>query len=147
MARTFKQNEKSDESTGWMKIGALAISHVVIVGLILMVWAQRPANADNVKILDATTEVQTNGLYAFSVTLQHADEGWSHYADRWEVVGDNNSVLGVRTLFHPHENNVAFTRSLANVKVPIGTLQVSIRANCSIDGLTPYERVVKLPPR
>ncbi|MBT3557414.1 MAG: hypothetical protein HOC63_16690 [Rhodospirillales bacterium] len=115
--------------------------------MVMAFWPLKAATADDVMILDATTEVQTNGLYAFSVTLQHADEGWSHYADRWEVIGENGTVLGERILFHPHENNVPFTRSLASVNIPIGTLNVTIRANCSVDGVTAIEYPVALPPR
>ena len=103
--------------------------------------------ADMAQVIDAKVEVQVNGLYAFSVTLQHPDEGWSHYADEWRVIGENGNVLGVRTLFHPHENNVPFTRSLANVKVPIGTQRVTIQAHCSVDGSNPVGLVLELPPR
>ena len=143
----MNKNDKSGESTLGLRTTGLAVCRLIICVFLLSASTLHAARADNVKILDATAEVQANGLYAFSVTLQHGDEGWAHYADRWEVIGDNNAVLGVRTLFHPHENNVPFTRSLANVKVPIGTLAVTIRANCSVDGLTPYERTVELPPR
>jgi hypothetical protein len=146
-AGTMKKMRKSRESTR-REICTHPWCQSAIVAVILLGMASgNTALADNVKILDATTEVQANGLYAFSVTLQHPDEGWSHYADRWEVVGSDGKVLGERILFHPHESNVPFTRSLANVKIPLGTLNVAIRANCSVDGLTPYTREVELPPR
>ncbi len=140
-------DQKKCESTTIFSLAKIGRIGLLAGSILAFGFAQHAARADNVKILDATAEVQANGLYAFSVTLEHADEGWTHYADRWEIIGENNAVLGVRTLYHPHENNVPFTRSLANVKVPIGTLQVSVRANCSVDGLTPYERVIELPPR
>jgi len=105
------------------------------------------STADAPKVLDATVEVQANGLYAFSVTVVHAEDGWSHYLDRWEVLDSTGKVLGVRTLYHPHDKDVPFTRSLANVQTPIGERNVTIRANCSVDGYGDSELVVELPPR
>ena len=77
----------------------------------------------------------------------HAEDGWSHYVDRWEVVDETGKVLAVRTLYHPHEADVPFMRSLANVSAPIGARQVTIRANCSVDGYGESELLVELPPR
>ncbi len=117
------------------------LSFYVIIGCV------DKAAADAPKVLDATVEVQANGLYAFSVSVVHAEDGWSHYVDRWEVVGESGKALAVRTLYHPHETDVPFTRSLANVNAPIGTRQVTIRAHCSVDGYGESVLVVELPPR
>jgi hypothetical protein len=73
-----------------------------------------------------------DGAYRFDVTLSHADEGWEHYADKWDVVGPDNTVLGTRTLYHPHVNEQPFTRSLSGVKIPEGIREVSIRAHDSV---------------
>lgn len=105
------------------------------------------ALADTPKVLEATVEVQANGLYAFSVTVVHAEDGWSHYVDRWEILDSTGKVLGIRTLYHPHEKDMPFTRSLANVAIPIGVREVTIRANCNIDGYGGSELLVSLPPR
>lgn len=117
--------------------------------LIGVLWGMPvgPAAADGPKVLEAQVEVQANGLYAFSVTIVHNEGGWSHYVDRWEILGPDGKVLGTRTLYHPHDANVPFTRSLANVQTPIGVRQVTIRANCSVDGYGEDELVVELPPR
>lgn len=114
---------------------------------LLLVGHGGAALADPPKVLDATVEVQANGLYAFSVTIVHAEGGWSHYVDRWEIIDSTGKVLGVRTVYRPHEKNVPFTRSLANVAIPIGVREVTIRANCSVDGYGDSELVVALPPR
>ncbi|MBT4889103.1 MAG: hypothetical protein HON65_06080 [Rhodospirillales bacterium] len=98
-------------------------------------------------MLDAKAEVQANSLYAFSVTMKHPDAGWTHYADGWDILGLDGSVLGTRTLYHPHGDNEAFTRSLANVKIPIGMSTVTIRANCSVDGPATELYSLQLPPR
>ncbi len=40
------------------------------------------------------------GSYRFEVTVRHADAGWDHYADRFEVLTTEGEVIGVRTLSH-----------------------------------------------
>jgi len=122
-----------------MLLGMLAV-------FALMAFAVTPAWAVTPKIVDAKAEVQTNGLYAFSVTILHADEGWTHYADSFDILSESQAVLGTRTLFHPHEGENPFTRSLSNVKVPIGARNVLIRAHCSKDGYGEIF-VLELPPR
>ena len=104
------------------------------------------ARAVSPSIVEATAEVQANGLYAFSVTVFHEDDGWTHYADSWDVLTLNGQVLGTRTLFHPHDGENPFTRSLSNVQVPIGTKQVMFRAHCSKDGYGDTF-ALELPPR
>jgi hypothetical protein len=49
-----------------------------------------------------------SGVYRFSVTVRHADEGWDHYADRWEVLTSDGTLLATRTLYHPHVNEQPF---------------------------------------
>lgn len=55
--------------------------------------------------------------WTFRVTLKHADSGWDHYADAWRIVTKDGTVLGKRVLFHPHEHEQPFTRSLSDVKL------------------------------
>jgi len=86
-----------------------------------------------------------NGLYRFDVTVRHADTGWDHYADAWDVVAPDGSVLGTRTLLHPHENEQPFTRSLSGVAVPAGFTEVTVRAHDSVDGYGGAEMTVTLP--
>lgn len=70
--------------------------------------------------------------YRFDVTVQHNDQGWDHYADRWEVLAPDSSVLATRVLAHPHTNEQPFTRSLLRVKIPANIHQVTIRAHDSV---------------
>ncbi len=53
----------------------------------------------------------SNGAYNFSVSVRHDDTGWEHFANRWEVVGEDGTVYGTRVLAHPHVNEQPFTRS------------------------------------
>jgi hypothetical protein len=82
----------------------------------------------------------------FNVTVRHADTGWKHYADRWEVLAPDGTVLGVRTLYHPHVNEQPFTRSLSGVKIDRSIQEVTLRARDSKHGWGGKEIRVKLPP-
>lgn len=86
----------------------------------------------------------SNGSYNFSVTVRHADEGWEHFANRWEVVGADGTVYGTRVLAHPHVNEQPFTRS-GSINIPEGVSTVIVRANDSVHGLGGKEIVVPLP--
>jgi hypothetical protein len=76
--------------------------------------------------------------------VRHADTGWDHYANRWDVLAPDGTVLGTRTLLHPHENEQPFTRSLSGVSVPEGVRLVTIRANDSVHGEGGREVTVEL---
>ncbi|MEM7023552.1 MAG: hypothetical protein AAF637_13315 [Pseudomonadota bacterium] len=86
-----------------------------------------------------------DGTYRFDVTVRHDDTGWEHYADAWDVVAPDGSVLGTRTLLHPHENEQPFTRSLSGVAVPEGIAEVTVRAHDNVDGYGGVEMTVALP--
>jgi len=99
--------------------------------------------ADDVRILDV--RVECPGSCTFSVTLEHADTGWDHYANQWDVVSLDGQLLGSRVLYHPHENEQPFTRSLSGVTIPPGVSRVKIRAKDSVHGYSKQEAVVDIP--
>lgn len=70
--------------------------------------------------------------YQFQVTVLHDDEGWKHYANKWDIVAPDGTVLGTRTLYHPHVGEQPFTRSLSGVKIPKTISTVTIRAHDSV---------------
>ena len=102
-------------------------------------------HAGDVSILDVRVECPSS--CTFSVTLEHADEGWNHYADQWDVVTPDGKLLKSRVLYHPHENEQPFTRSLSGVLVPPELKQVKIRARDSKHGYSDTEYTVDLPGR
>lgn len=85
------------------------------------------------------------GVYRFDVTVRHGDEGWDHYADRWDVVAPDGTVLATRVLLHPHENEQPFARSLSGVEFPAAIGQVTVRANDKVHGLGGRTVTVALP--
>lgn len=112
------------------------------VGITFMVLVQS-AFAGEADVVDVQVS-GSGGSYNFSVTVRHADEGWEHFANRWEVVGQDGTVYGTRVLAHPHVNEQPFTRS-GSINIPLGVSTVIVRANDSVHGLGGKEIVVPLP--
>lgn len=72
--------------------------------------------------------------WTVNTTLRHADKGWSHYADAWRVVDENGVILGTRTLYHPHDDEQPFTRSLNNLHIPADKHIVFVEAHDNVHG-------------
>ncbi|MCR9139523.1 MAG: hypothetical protein NXI27_26220 [Alphaproteobacteria bacterium] len=102
------------------------------------------ALAGEVDVVAVDASPQSDGTWRFSVTVKHDDEGWDHYANRWDVVGPDGTVYGERVLAHPHVNEQPFTRSLSGVSIPEDVSQVIVRANDSVHGLGGIEMTVDL---
>ena len=75
------------------------------------------ASADDAAIKNVEIKSLGNNNYQISVTLLHADTGWDHYANRWDVLDEDGNVLGTRVLAHPHVNEQPFTRSGGRVNI------------------------------
>ena len=90
--------------------------------------------------------VKCTDTCSFSVTVKHADDGWDHYANEWQVVAPDGTVLGTRTLYHPHVNEQPFTRSLSGVRIPSDIHSVTLRARDNVHGYGGREQRVELPP-
>ena len=112
--------------------------------LLPLLLATTAAHADPVTIVDASME-KTGMDWRVSVTLEHPDTGWDHYADGWRVETEDGQVLGTRTLHHPHVTEQPFTRSLSGVVIPEGTTQVQVQARTNVDGWADQTYVVTLP--
>jgi hypothetical protein len=82
--------------------------------------------------------------WTISVTLQHGDTGWDHYADGWRVVTREGKVLGHRTLYHPHVNEQPFPRNLSNITIPAEINTVFIEAHDKVHGWNPQRLEVNL---
>ena len=116
----------------------LALAGCLIVSMMI------PAMAGESDVTVVSLRAESGGRYSFSVTLRHANEGWEHYADRWEVLTLDGKVLATRTLFHPHVNEQPFTRSLSGVSVPAGTPAVRIRSHDKMHEYGDVELVIDL---
>ena len=104
-----------------------------------------PTLAGEADVIKVVAEEEVGGTWRFQVTVRHADQGWDHYADRWDVVAPDGSLLGTRTLLHPHVDEQPFTRSLSGVEIPLDVTSVTIRAGDSVHKYGGHEMVVELP--
>ena len=114
----------------------------LIAGFLLL---SSSGHAGDVSILEVSVECP--GSCTFTVTLEHADQGWNHYANQWDVVTLEDKVLKSRVLHHPHDNEQPFTRSLSGVLIPQGISKVKIRARDSKHGYSSEEFIVDIPGR
>lgn len=104
-------------------------------------------HADEAKIIDA--KIQAAGgdnMFRVDVTIKHADTGWDHYANQWDILDENGELLGSRVLHHPHENEQPFTRSLS-LMIPAQVTTVTIIAHDSVHEDNPETRELTVPGR
>lgn len=113
-----------------------------VIGLLLLLTTPTLFGGE-VTIVSAKAEPQDRG-YRFQVTLQHADSGWQHYANVWRVLAPDGTILGERTLYHPHIEEQPFTRSLSGVRIPPGTGYIEIEAGDSLHGISPRRMHLQL---
>ena len=104
-------------------------------GLILLLVAGLwggSATAGEADVLNAQIKRSADGSFSISATVQHADTGWDHYSDGWDVLGPQDELLGRRVLLHPHVSEQPFTRSLSGVRIPPDIRRVKVRAHDSV---------------
>jgi len=107
----------------------MKLSNILFTSLFIITTAAYAGEADVIKV-----DVKRTGgdTYFFKVTVRHEDEGWDHYANKWDVVAPDGTILGTRTLYHPHVDEQPFTRSLSDVKISESITEVTIRAHDSV---------------
>ncbi len=103
------------------------------------------ALAGEADVVRAEALAEGGGAWRFRVTVAHGDTGWDHYADKWDVLAPDGTVLGTRVLLHPHETEQPFIRALGGVKIPEHVAEVTLRAHDSVHGYGGKELTVKLP--
>ena len=119
------------------------MNRLFILALILSTHPSAVAGESDVLSVDVSCNDDAN--CRFDVTVKHGDEGWEHYANRWEILSPDGEILATRILAHPHVNEQPFTRSLANIRIPANLEEVVIRAHDLMHGYGGREFVVKLP--
>lgn len=112
--------------------------------LVLLGAVSGPAFAGEADVTGVRFERANDGTYRFDVTVRHDDEGWDHYADKWQVAGPDGAVYGERELLHPHENEQPFTRSQSGIRIPDGVAAVNVRAHDKEHGWGGREATVYL---
>lgn len=112
---------------------------------VLLAMANLPVIAGEADVLGVEVSCNSDSICQFDVTVKHDDEGWEHYANRWEVLNRNGEILATRELAHPHDNEQPFTRSLRGVRFPENLSEVIIRAHDLVHAYGGREFVVELP--
>ncbi len=125
-------------------MGRNKAGYLLAAGL-LIVSGVSAALAGEANVVAARAEPEGGGTWRFEVTIRHADAGWEHYADAYEVLDSQGRLLGRRVLLHPHVDEQPFTRSLSGVRIPEGLKQVRIRAHDSVHEWGGRELMLKLP--
>ena len=92
-----------------------------------------------------------DSTWTFHVTVSHPDTGWEDYADGWDVLTPDGTVLKpdpespfTRLLLHPHVDEQPFTRSQSDISIPEGVTEVRVRAHDLVDGFGGREVAVDL---
>jgi hypothetical protein len=115
--------------------------------VVLLVFSlATPVLAGEADVVSVEVTRHKDGTHRFEVTVRHADEGWEHYANRWELLAPDDAVLATRVLYHPHVQEQPFTRSLGGVKLPEGVARVTVRAHDSIHEYGGREVTVAVEP-
>lgn len=104
-----------------------------LVAVFSALVATAPSLAAEVDIVHAAFRELGPGEWQVDVTLRHDDTGWEHYADAWRVVDADGTVLGTRTLYHPHVDEQPFTRGLP-LAIPAGRRKVFVEAHDKVHG-------------
>ena len=115
-----------------------------VLGL-LMVILSGQAIAGEADVIDVKVRSAGAATYDFDVTIRSNDTGWDHYADAFEILAPDGSVLGRRVLLHPHIEEQPFTRDLYGVEIPTGIDQVTVRARHRPKGYDGQTMMVPLP--
>ena len=116
--------------------------YIFFACLLLLSTAAYAGEAD---VIEVNVTHIGNESYKFDVTVRHADEGWKHYANKWDVTAPGETVLGTRILAHPHVDEQPFTRSLTGVKIPENIDEVTVRAHDLVHGYGGKTVNVKVP--
>lgn len=117
----------------------------VLSAFALVVLSCLPALAGKADVWSVELEETAPGVYTVTAEVEHADDGWDHYADAWDVLTPDGKVIATRELAHPHMNEQPFIRSLSGVEIPADVVEITVRARDLVHGFGGREVTVKVP--
>ena len=125
----------------------LARTFPAAVMVLSLMLAGGAAHADAPRVVHAEASPNGDGTYTVTATVRHGDTGWDHYADNFEVLAPDGTLLDRRGPSHPHVDEQPFTRSTDGVKVPAGIKSVIVRAHDKVHGYGKEAVTITLPDR
>ncbi len=154
-----KQIIKSTEQPSFVNVAlkiilgmtaALLLTGCAWLDRVFMPGASEPSAA-NADVLYVRAVEGTANAWTFHVTVQHPDTGWEDYADGWDVLLPDGTVVKpdptspfTRLLLHPHEEEQPFTRSQSGIVIPPDVTTVRVRAHDLVAGFGGREVTVDL---
>jgi len=109
------------------------------------------AVAANADVLFVEARQDDADSWTFTVTVAHPDVGWHDYADGWDVVLPDGTVVQpvkdrpfTRLLLHPHQTEQPFTRSQSGITISENVTKVTVRAHDLVAGFGGAEILVDL---
>ena len=124
----------------------MAAARLITAALVSGLLAAPPLHAGQVDVLKVEIEATGEpGRFDVEVTLRHADSGWDHYANRWEILGPQGEVIATRVLVHPHVHEQPFTRGLSAVRIPGEFSWVRVRGHDLVHGYGGREVTLSVP--
>lgn len=117
----------------------------VFLLIIISLFCTSLAKAGEADVLNVVAKQTAPGIFSFNVTVKHDDDGWDHYADKWDILDPDGNILGTRVLHHPHDNEQPFTRSLSSVDISDEIQSVIVRAHDSVHAYGGAEFKLELP--
>ena len=92
----------------------IILSVLLLLGISPDIYAKE-IRADVIKVT-----VTGKDAYRFNVTLASDETGCQQYADWWEVLDNQGTLLYRRILFHSHPDDQPFTRSGGSISLEPG---------------------------
>jgi len=125
------------------RLAGIGLSGLALAGSLLGAQAALGGLAD--VLLVEIRPSSESGRFDIQVEVRHADSGWDHYANRWEVLAPDGSLLATRVLAHPHVRKQPFTRRLEGVRIPAEATWVRVRAHDLVHGYGGREVTLSVP--
>lgn len=118
-----------------LRINASFIYMFLIIRLftIILILNSNITMAGEADVLAVNIRPLGEDSFSIDATVQHADTGWDHYTNSWEVLDLDGNLLGKRVLLHPHVDEQPFTRNLV-LTIPQNVKTIMIRANDVVHG-------------
>ncbi|GEM_PF-3578808 len=104
--------------------------------LLLFFGAMPPGWAGEAVIVEVMFQ-QRGNLWDVRVTLDHGDEGWTHYVDAWRLRAVDGTVLVEQVMPRPHRGGRLFSRRLRGLRLPRGLRHLWVEARDSRLGWSP----------